>query len=387
MRRLGQRQNDTMHPDRRQALAALSALWLSACGGGSDAGGTPVADAPSPPAPVPGPPAPGSPPPSPPPPSPTPPSPGPAPSGTRYGDLSQAALGIGAALNGAVPFPSSNAWNTDISSAPVDPNSDALVASIGLATGLHPDFGAGLYNGAPIGIPYVVVSGSQTPVAMHWTAYGDESDPGPYPVPATTPVEGAPAIGGDRHAIVIDRDHNRLYELYRAFANGDGSWNADCGAVFHLDSNNVRPTAPAGWTSADAAGLPIFPGLARYDEAALGPGGVRHALRFTVQRSRRAYVPPASHSASSSTSANLPPMGMRVRLKASFVIPTSFSAPTRALLMAMKTYGMIVADNGSNWYVSGAPDERWNNDALVRELAQVHGSDFEVVQMDGLVSG
>jgi hypothetical protein len=222
---------------------------------------------------------------------------------------------------------------------------------------------------------------------MHWTAYGDESDPGPYPVPATTPVEGAPATGGDRHAIVIDRDHNRLYELYRAFANGDGSWNADCGAVFHLDSDNVRPTAPAGWTSADAAGLPIFPGLARYDEAMLGPGGVRHALRLTVQRSRRAYVPPASHWASSSTSTGLPPMGMRVRLKASFAIPASFSAPTRALLTAMKAYGMIVADNGSNWYVSGAPDERWDNDALVREFAQVHGSDFEVVRMDGLVAG
>ena len=301
--------------------------------------------------------------------------------------MSQAALGVGASLNGAVPFPSSNAWNTDISAAPVDPNSDALIASIGLGTGLHPDFGAGLYNGAPIGIPYVVVAGTQTPVAMHWTAYGDESDPGPYPVPPTTPVEGAPATGGDRHAIVIDRDHNRLYELYRAFANGDGSWNADCGAVFHLDSNNVRPTAPAGWTSADAAGLPVFPGLARYDEAVLGPGGVRHALRFTVQRSRRAYVPPASHWASSSTSASLPPMGMRVRLKASFVIPASFSAPTRALLTAMKAYGMIVADNGSNWYVSGAPDDRWNNDALVREFVQVHGSDFEVVRMDGLVAG
>src|ERR1700754_4774833 len=155
---------------------------------------------------------------------------------------------------------------------------------------------------------------------MHWTDYADESDPGPYPVPPNAPVEGAPDLNGDRHAIVIDRDHNRIYELYRAFANGDGSWNAGCGAVFHADSNNVRPTAPAGWTSADAAGLPVFPGLARYDEAVLGPGGVRHALRFTVQRSRRAYVPPASHWASSSTSASLPPMGMRVRLKSSFVI-------------------------------------------------------------------
>jgi len=315
------------------------------------------------------------------------PAPAPAPGTSVFGNVNAAALGVGASLNGALPFPSTNAWNTDVSGAPVDPNSDALIASIGLATGLHPDFGAGLYNGAPIGIPYVVVDGAQARVAMNWTAYGDESDPGPYPVPSNAPVEGAPDTAGDRHVLVIDRDNNRLYELYRAFVNPDGSWNADCGAVFHLDSDNVRPTALAGWTSADAAGLPIFPGLARYDEAALGPGGVRHALRFTVQHSRKAYVPPATHFASSNTSASLPPMGMRVRLKSSFVIPTSFSAQSRALLTAMKTYGMIVADNGSNWYVSGAPDDRWNNDALVSELAQVKGSDFEVVRMNGLVAG
>ena len=285
-----------------------------------------------------------------------------------------------------MPFPASNAWNTDISQQAVDPNSAALIASIGLGAGLHPDFGAGLYNGAPIGIPYVVVAGSQARVAMHWTAYGDESEPGPYPVPGTAPVEGAPATGGDRHVLVIDRDNNRLYELYRAFKQGDGSWNADCGAVFHLDSNNVRPGGQAGWTSADAAGLPIFPGLARYEEAARGPGGIRHALRFTVAQSRRAYLPPATHWASSNTSTSRPPMGMRVRLKASFVIPAGFSTEVKALLTAMKTYGMIVADNGSNWYVSGAPDSRWNNDALVDELGQVKGSDFEVVRMDGLVT-
>lgn len=269
----------------------------------------------------------------------------------------------------------------------MDPNSGALIASIGLGAGLHPDFGSGLYQNAPIGIPYVVVSGSQARVAMNWTAYGDESEPGPYPVPAGAPVEGGNASTGDRHVLVIDRDNNRLYELFRAFVNPNGSWNADCGAVFHLDSNNVRPAGQPGWTSADAAGLPIFPGLARYEEAALGPGGVRHALRFTVQNSRRAYVPPATHFASSSTSVNRPPMGMRVRLKAGFVIPAGFSVETRALLTAMKTYGMIMADNGSNWYVSGAPDSRWNNDALVSELGQVRGSDFEVVLMQGLVSG
>ncbi|MEP6875318.1 MAG: hypothetical protein ABI887_13220 [Burkholderiales bacterium] len=359
-------------PDRRAALVALSALWLAACGGGGSdtpTAAAPISSAPSPP------------------PSTSPaPAPAPAPGPGGYGDFSSAALGAGAALNGALAFPAANAWNTEVSAAAVDPNSDALIASIGLATGLHPDFGAGLYNGAPIGIPYVVVAGTQARVAMNWTAYGDQSDAGPYPVPPSSPVEGAPDTSGDRHVLVIDRDNNRLYELYRAFVNSDGSWNADCGAVFHLDSNSVRPTAQPGWTSADAAGLPIFPGLARFEEAALGPGGVRHALRFTVQRSRRAYVAPATHWASSNTSTSLAPMGMRVRLKAGFVIPAGFSAETRALLTAMKTYGMIVADNGSNWYVSGAPDERWNNDALVRELAQAKGSDFEVVRMDAIVT-
>ena len=373
-------------PDRRAALATLSALWLAACGGGGADGAPAVAPAPAPtpsPAPTPAP----TPTPVPaPPPAPTP-TPAPAPAGTAYGDFSRASLGSGAALNGALAFPSGNPWNTDVSSAAVDPDSDALIASIGLTTGLHPDFGAGTYNGSPIGIPYVVVAGTQARVAMNWTAYGDQSDAGPYPVPPTAPVEGAPAINGDRHVLVIDRDNNRLYELYRAFANANGSWNADAGAVFHLDSNSMRPTAQPGWTSADAAGLAVFPGLARYEEAALGPGGIRHALRFTVQNSRRAYVPPASHWASSNTSTHLPPMGMRVRLKASYVIPASFSVQTRAVLTAMKTYGMIMADNGSNWYVSGAPDERWNNDALVSELRQVQGSNFEVLRLDGLVAG
>ena len=307
----------------------------------------------------------------------------------HYGSFATAALGVGAALNGSIAFPGDNAWNLDISAAPVDPASDALIASIGLATGLHPDFGAGLLGGAPIGIPYVVVAGSQARVNIVFNVYGSESDPGPYPVPATAPVEGGSVASntGDRHVLVIDRDNNRLYELFGATENGDGSWTAACGAVFHLDSDTVRPTAPPGWTSADAAGLPIFPGLARYEEAALGPGGIRHALRFTVQRSRRAWVPPASHFASSNLSTTLPPMGMRVRLRSSYVIPASFSVQTRALLTAMKTYGMIVADNGSNWFVSGAPDDRWDNNALVGELRQVQGQNFEVLRMDGLVAG
>lgn len=357
-----------MHPNRRTALLSLSALALTGlpgCGGGGNdgtgSGQGPVGGGGGG-APVPG-------------------------SGGGFGNLSAAALGAGAALNGGVCFPADNPWNQDISALPVDPASDTLIASIGLDTGLHPDFGAGLYNGAPIGIPYVVVAGSQPPVAMHWTAYGDESDPGPYPVPRDAPIEGGSSATGDRHVLVIDRDRHRLYELGRAFPNSDGSWNADCGAVFHLDSNTVRPGGQPGWTSADAAGLPIFPGLARYEEAALGPGGIRHALRFTVARSRRAYVPPATHWASSNTSASLPPMGMRVRLKRSYVIPAHFSAEVRALLTAMQVHGMIVADNGSNWYVSGAPDDRWDNDALVGQLAQVKGRHFEVVRMDGLVAG
>jgi hypothetical protein len=357
--------------DRRTALAALSAMFLAACGGAGDAAAPPpVGGAPSP-APAPS------------------PSPSPAPASIHYGAFATAALGNGAALNGSVAFPADNAWNTDISGAAIDPNSDALIASIGLGTGLHPDFGAGLLGGAPIGIPYVVVAGSQAKVSITFTAYGAESDAGPYPVPATAPVEGGSAASntGDRHVLVIDRDNNRLYELDDAHANADGSWNAAGGAVFHLDSDAVRPTAQPGWTSADAAGLPIFPGLARFEEAALGPGGILHALRFTVQNTRRAWVPPASHFASSNTSANVPPMGMRVRLKASYAIAANFSVETRALLTAMQTYGLIVADNGSNWFVSGAPDDRWDNNALVSELRQVQGQDFEVIRMDGLVAG
>ena len=304
----------------------------------------------------------------------------------RYGDLRGAALGVGASLNGAQPFPADNAWNTDISAHPVDPNSGNLIASIGLDRGLFPDFGAGLWEGAPIGIPYVVVAGTQPRVAVQFTDYGDESDPGPYPIPSNAPIEGGPASAGDRHVLVIDRDNNRLYETGNSYPQQDGSWRASGGAVFHLDSNNVRPTAQPRWTSADAAGLPIFPGLVRYDEASQGPGGIRHALRFTVSQTRRAYVPPATHWASSSSNANLPPMGMRVRLKAGYAIPAGFSAETRAILTALKTHGMMVADNGSNWYLSGAPDERWNNDRLKSELRQVTGRDFEVVRMDGLVT-
>ena len=287
-------------------------------------------------------------------------------------------LGAGASLNGKRLFPADNPWNQDISNEPVDPNSANLIASIGLGTSLHPDFGT-VWNGAPNGIPYVVVSGAQTKVPITFTAYGDESDPGPYPVPTDAPIEGGPNGMGDRHVIVIDRDNWKLYELYRAFPNGSG-WSADSGAVFDLNSNAPRP---AGWTSADAAGLPVFPGLVRYDEV-FGRREIAHALRFTAARTRRAYVFPARHFASSSTDPNLPPMGMRVRLKASFDI-SGYTPSMQVILRALKKYGMILADNGSNWYVSGAPDARWN-DSELNTLKGVKGSDFEVVRMGTIVT-
>lgn len=289
-------------------------------------------------------------------------------------------LGAGASLHGKQVFPANNPWNQDISAEPVDPNSDNLIASIGVGVGLHPDFGT-TYAGAPNGIPYVVVSGAQAKVPINFTDYGDESDPGPYPVPPGAPIEGGPNGAGDRHVIVLDRDNWKLYELFSAYpVSGGASWNASSGAVFDLNSNALRP---AGWTSADAAGLPVFPGLVRYDEV-FEQGEIKHALRFTAQRTRRAYVSPARHFASSDTSPNRPPMGMRVRLKASFDI-TGYPPSVQVILRAMKKYGMILADNGSNWFVSGAPDPRWNDDEL-RALRAVKGSDFEVVKMGAVVT-
>jgi hypothetical protein len=275
-------------------------------------------------------------------------------------------------LQGRRPFPGDNAWNTPIDQAPVDSNSDALINSIGRNTGLHPDFGAS-YQGGPFGIPYVLVHGNTTPVAISFT-YSNESDPGPYPVPSNAPIEGGAQSQGDRHILVIDTDNWILYELFAAYPQHNG-WKAGSGAVFDLNSNALRP---AGWTSADAAGLPIFPGLVRYDEV-VDLGVINHALRFTVSQTRHAYVDPARHYASDQTSPSLPPMGMRVRLKAAFDIST-FSPRVQVILQALKTYGMIVADNGSNWYISGAPDARWD-DSELHDLGQVTGDDFEVVQM------
>lgn len=285
-------------------------------------------------------------------------------------------LGQGASLNGFVPFPADNAWNQDISSAPVDPNSAAIINFIGSSTGLHPDFGSGEYAGSDIGIPYVVVGSSQPFVNIDFTAYGDESDPGPMPVPANAPIEGDPNPGtGDRHVLVLDNANCWLFELYSAYPNADGSWNVGSAAVWDLLNNEQRPWT---WTSADAAGLSIFAGLARYDEAASGQ--INHALRFTLAQSQAAFVPPASHWAATSTNSLAAPMGMRLRLQASYDI-SGFSATNQVILTALKKYGMIMADNGSNMYISGAPDPNWNNDDL-HNLGQVTAANFDVIQMN-----
>jgi hypothetical protein len=286
-------------------------------------------------------------------------------------------LGRGASLNGFVPFPAANAWNQDISSAPVDPNSSAIVNFIGDSTPLHPDFGAGLYAGQTIGIPYIVVSGSRF-VNVNYTAYGNESDPGPMPVPKNAPIEGYPKPGdGDRHVLVLDRDNCWLYELYDSHLQTDGSWKAGSGAVWDLLNDEQRPYT---WTSADAAGLPIFPGLARYHEVASGQ--IQHALRFTLQYSQTAFTPPASHWAGNSTNVYAAPMGMRMRLKSSYDI-SSFPPQSQVILAALKKYGMIMADNGSSMFISGDPDNRWNNDDL-STLKQVPASAFEVLLINPL---
>jgi len=273
-------------------------------------------------------------------------------------------------------FPADNPWNRDISADAVDPNSDSLIARCG-SVSLHPDFGT-VYRGAPWGIPFITVSGSQRRVPVSF-GYADESDPGPYPIPPDAPIEGGSSASGDRHVLVIDVDNWKLYELFDAHpVNGGASWTAGSGAIFDLTSNALRPD---GWTSADAAGLPIFPGLVRYDEVA--GGQITHALRFTCPITRRAYVPPTRHFASTQTDSFLPPMGMRVRLKAGVDI-SGFPADVQVILTALKTYGMMVADNGGPFFVTGAPDLRWN-DADIDTMKQLHATDFEVVRMTGLV--
>jgi hypothetical protein len=265
-----------------------------------------------------------------------------------------------------------------VDSLPLDANSSVYVNTIGASRGVHPDFGAGLWDDEPIGIAYTTVPGSQPRVPVSFD-YADESDPGPYPIPTDAPIEGGPNSNGDRHVLVVDRDHCVLYEMWNSWPASDGSWSAGSGAVFNLNSHALRP---ADWTSADAAGLPILPGLVRYDEVA--SGYINHALRFTAPQTRRAYIWPARHYASSLTGTQYPPMGQRFRLKASFDI-SGFSPTNQVILTALKEYGMFLADNGSAWYLSGAPDERWDNDDLHQLQTRVHGSDFEAVDESALM--
>ena len=268
-------------------------------------------------------------------------------------------------------FPDDNPWNTDVSDWPVHPRSDAYVTSIGVDDHLHPDFGTE-YLGVPIGIPYVEVPGDQPKVPVSFL-YADESDPGPYPIPPDAPIEGGPNADGDRHILVLDRHHCLLYEMFDAHPQSDGSWWAGSGAVFDLTSNELRPDF---WTSADAAGLPIFPGLVRYDEV-VEQSRIDHALRFTVSRTQRAFIHPATHFASSDTNPDLPPMGLRLRMKARYDC-SAYSPEVQVICDALQRYGMFVADNCSDWFVSGAHDPRWDDDAL-GDLKLIPGSAFEVV--------
>ena len=274
-------------------------------------------------------------------------------------------------------FPADNAWNKDISNSTVDPNSSLIIAGFS-GSPLKADFGSGLWQGAPIGIPYVVVCGDQPKIAVQFRAngydgdYGDESDPGPYPIPLNAPIEGNGT--GDAHVIAVDKDNGILYELYNASVDGD-HWGASSGAVFNLHSNALRTD---GWTSADAAGLPIFPGLVRYEEVATGV--IDHAIRFTLAKSnvKAAYISPARHKVNSTGGTYSLPFGAKIRLKKDYDI-SGFSPEVQVILQAMKKYGLILADIGSNMYFSGAPDDRWDNDAL-HDLGKILASDFEVVQ-------
>lgn len=288
-------------------------------------------------------------------------------------------------LEGCPVLPSDNIWNTPVDTLPVAGHSNDFINSMGAATTLHPDFGQPYMDGGrlmPIGIPYTVVPGSQQKVTVHFD-YADESDPGPYPIPPNPPIEGVPDwdpdFDGDRHILVLDKDNCLLYETFYSWPNGDGSWSAGSGAVFNLRSNTLRPD---GWTSADAAGLPILPGLVRYDEVAAG--SIDHAIRFTAVNTRKDHIWPARHDASSLTGVRYPPLGQRFRLKSSFDI-SGFAHPMQVILQAMKKYGLILADNGSNWYISGTEDNRWDNDMLVHAFNQLRGSDFEAVDVSSLM--
>ena len=280
-------------------------------------------------------------------------------------------------LDGCPVLPADNIWNTPVDGLPVAPNSDTYINTIGGTSFVHPDFGT-IWQGAPIGIPWVSVPGDQARVPVTFL-YADESDPGPYPIPPDAPIEGGPESDGDRHVLVLDRDACILYEMFDAFPVQNGiSWSAGSGAIFDLGSNALRPT---GWTSADAAGLPILPGLVRFEEVMSGE--IRHALRFTLPETQKAYVWPARHFASNLIGSQYPPMGQRFRLRADYD-SSGFSAEVQVILTALKKYGMILADNGSTLYISGVPDPAWSDDNL-RELRQVTASDFEAVDVSALM--
>jgi hypothetical protein len=279
-------------------------------------------------------------------------------------------------IGGCGIFPPNNIWNTRIDALPTDIASSNYIDTIGRSVHFHADFGSGLWDGGPIGIPYVVVPTNQPLVGMTFE-YNDESDPGPYPVPTNAPIEGGPQSGGDRHVLIVRSGDCKLFEIYHSYPQSNGSWQSGSGAVFDLTSNTLRT---AGWTSADAAGLPILPGQVRYDEVANGQ--ILHAIRFTVPQTRAAYIWPARHLASDLTGAQYPPMGERFRLKSGYAI-SGFSPEIQVILIAMKRYGIILADNGAPWYFGGAPDTHWNNDHL-HEMDILTGDDFEAVDESGL---
>jgi hypothetical protein len=275
----------------------------------------------------------------------------------------------GGSIGGLKIFSSDSAWNQDISGADVDPSSAAYIASMSPSAGLHPDF-SNIVDGN-YGIPYVIVDSSQAMEPVTFNAYGNESDPGPYPIPLGAPIEN----GSDQHVLAVDKSSSTLYELFTAQVDGTTGWTAACGAKFDLTKGDLQ--RPDGWTSADAAGLPIFPGLTRTDEV-IDAGVIDHALRFTMNNTQAGYVAPASHLASSDTNPSWPPMGLRLRLKASVDI-SSAGPQAKVILTALKKYGMILADNGSNWFISGAPDARWDDDDL-HTIGNIKGSDFEVIK-------
>jgi hypothetical protein len=279
-------------------------------------------------------------------------------------------------IAGCPIFPGDNVWNTRVDNLPVHPDSAAWVGSIGATRNLHPDFGT-FYLGLPIGISFVVVPPTQLRVPVTFD-YADESDLGSYPIPPNPPIEGGPTATGDRHILMLESGTCVLHELFYAFPQTNGSWTAGSGARFDLRSHALRP---AGWTSADAAGLPILPGLVRYDE--VKSGEIRHAMRFTASQTQRAYLWPARHFASSLTDTQFPPMGARFRLKAS--VDTSDYAPDiQVILRALKQYGMILADNGSNWYISGEHHPQWS-DSVLNTIKTIKGSDFEAVDTTRMV--